>query len=89
MLKSKYLLLSGACALLFFTGCEKIEGPKVPESRLTAGKVQQHISKGMFSTDVIKALGSPNIITKDKMGKTTWVYDKVSTYQSKTNGGLN
>ena len=75
--------------LIYFTGCEKIQGPTVPESKLTAGKVQQNISKGMYSTDVIKALGSPNIITKDKMGKTTWVYDRVSTYHSKTNGGLN
>ena len=89
MLKSKILLLSSVCALLIFTGCEKIQGPEVPESRLTAGKVQQHVSKGMFSTDVVKALGSPNIITKDKTGKTTWVYDRVSTYHSKTNGGLN
>ena len=89
MLKSKIILLSGVCALLIFTGCEKIQGPEVPESRLTAGKVQQNVSKGMFSTDVVKALGSPNIITKDKMGNTTWVYDRVSTYHSKTNGGLN
>ena len=89
MLKSKVLLLSSVCALLIFTGCEKIQGPEVPESRLTAGKVQQNVSKGMFSTDVVKALGSPNIITKDKTGKTTWVYDRVSTYHSKTNGGLN
>jgi outer membrane protein assembly factor BamE (lipoprotein component of BamABCDE complex) len=89
LLKSKVLLLSSVCALLIFTGCEKIQGPEVPESRLTAGKVQQNVSKGMFSTDVVKALGSPNIITKDKTGKTTWVYDRVSTYHSKTNGGLN
>lgn len=89
MSNSKFLLLSTVCALFIFTGCEKIQGPTVPESKLTAGKVQQNISKGMYSTDVIKALGSPNIITKDKMGKTTWVYDRVSTYHSKTNGGLN
>ena len=42
----------------------------------------------MFSTNVLKALGSPNIITKDKDGKTTWVYDRVTTYHSKTDGGL-
>lgn len=89
MFKSKILLLNSVCALLIFTGCEKIQGPEVPESRLTPGKVQQNVSKGMFSTDVVKALGSPNIITKDKTGKTTWVYDRVSTYHSKTNGGLN
>lgn len=89
MLKSKVILLSGVCALFLFTGCQNIQGPEVPESRLTAGKVQQSVSKGMYSTDVVKALGSPNILTKDKTGKTTWVYDRVSTYHSKTNGGLN
>lgn len=77
------------CTLLVFTGCENIQGPAVPQSNLTVGKVQQNISRGMSSTEVIKALGSPNIITKDKTGRTSWVYDKVSTYHSKTNGGLN
>ena len=88
MTKSK-ILLSAMCTLLVFTGCENIQGPTVPQSNLTPGKVQQNISKGMSSTEVIKALGTPNIITKDKTGKTSWVYDKVSTYHSKTNGGLN
>lgn len=88
MTKSK-ILLSAMCALLVFTGCENIQGPTVPQSNLTPGKVQQNISKGMSSTEIIKALGSPNIITRDKTGKISWVYDKVSTYHSKTNGGLN
>ena len=88
MTKSK-ILLSAMCTLLVFTGCENIQGPTVPQSNLTPGKVQQNISKGMSSTEIIKALGSPNIITRDKTGKTSWVYDKVSTYHSKTNGGLN
>lgn len=88
MTKSK-ILLSAMCALLVFTGCENIQGPTVPQSNLTPGKVQQNITKGISSTEVIKALGSPNIITRDKTGKTSWVYDKVSTYHSKTNGGLN
>lgn len=88
MTKSK-ILLSAICTLLVFIGCENIQGPTVPQSNLTPGKVQQNISKGMSSTEVIKALGTPNIITKDKTGKTSWVYDKVSTYHSKTNGGLN
>ena len=88
MTKAK-ILLGTMCTLLDFTGWENIQGPTVPESKLTAGKVQQNVSKGMSSTEVVKALGTPNIITKDKTGKTSWVYDKVSTYHSKTNGGLN
>ena len=89
MSKSKVLFLSAICALTIFTGCENIQGPTVPQSNLTVGKVQQNIAKGISSTEVVKALGTPNIITKDKIGKTSWVYDKVSTYHSKTNGGLN
>ena len=88
MTKSR-ILLGAICTLLVFTGCENIQGPTVPQSNLTPGKVQQNVSKGMSSTEVVKALGTPNIITKDKTGKTSWVYDKVSTYHSKTNGGLN
>lgn len=83
------ILLSAICALTIFTGCENIQGPTVPQSSLTVGKVQQNVEKGMSSTEVVKALGTPNIITKDKTGKTSWVYDKVSTYHSKTSGGLN
>lgn len=89
MSKSRISFLSALCALVIFTGCENIQGPQVPQSNLSVGKVQQNITKGMFSADIIKALGTPNIITRDKNGKTTWVYDKVSTYHSKTNGGLN
>lgn len=89
MSKSKVLLLGCMSAMFLFSGCENVQGPEVPQKNLTVGAVQQNISKGMYSTNVIKALGSPNIITKDKSGKTTWVYDKVSTYHSKTNGGLN
>lgn len=89
MSKSKVLLLGCMSAMLLFSGCENVQGPTVPQNNLTVGTVQQNISKGMYSTNVIKALGSPNIITRDKSGKTSWVYDKVSTYHSKTNGGLN
>jgi len=81
----------GACLAtlpLLIAGCsnqEKIEHTK----QLTVGKIQYDITKGMYSSKVIKALGSPNIITKTKEGKITWVYDKIKTYRSKTTyGGL-
>lgn len=56
-------------------------------NKLTVGKIQYNITKNMSSTKVIKALGSPNIITKDKNGNTTWVYDKIKTYKTKTSQG--
>jgi hypothetical protein len=90
LFNSKVILFSSICALFIFTGCENnLQEPAIPNNKLTVGTVQQNISKGMFSTKVLKALGSPNIITKDKDGKTTWVYDRVSTFHSKTNGGIN
>jgi len=42
----------------------------------------------MSQADVAKALGSPNMVTKDKDGIETWIYDKVSTdYAYSTSSG--
>ena len=54
--------MSVISSIFLFTGCENVKGPEVPESKMTVGKVQQNISKGTSSTEVIKALGSPNIL---------------------------
>jgi len=49
------------------------------EQKLTLGVAQKEIKVGMSQSDVAKALGSPNMVTKDKDGIETWIYDKVST----------
>ena len=41
--------------------------------------VQKEIQKGMAQDQVAMALGSPNIVTQDKEGKETWIYDKVGS----------
>jgi len=46
---------------------------------LTVGKVQREIRRGMSGADVARALGSPNIVTKDADGRETWVYDRIAT----------
>ena len=46
---------------------------------LQLGAVQKNIFPGMSQGDVACALGSPNIVTKDKEGKETWIYDKIAT----------
>jgi len=59
------------------------------EKKLTLGVAQKEIKPGMSQADVAKALGSPNMVTKDRDGVETWVYDKVSTdyaYSSSTGG---
>ncbi len=49
------------------------------DNQLTLGSVQKEINKGMAQDQVVIALGSPNIVTKDKDDKETWVYDKIAT----------
>lgn len=47
--------------------------------RITVGKVQKEIKIGMPSSQVIEALGSPNIVTTDEERREVWVYDKIAT----------
>ena len=59
------------------------------EQKLTLGVAQKEIKPGMSQAEVAKALGSPNMVTKDKDGIETWIYDKVSTdyaYSTSTGG---
>lgn len=53
----------------------------VQAERLTVGVVQKEIVKGMPSTDVVAALGSPNIVKTNQQGNEVWVYDKFSREQ--------
>jgi len=46
---------------------------------MTLGIVQKQIRAGLMPDEVITALGSPNIVTRDAAGRETWVYDKVAT----------
>jgi len=55
----------------------------------TVGVVQKEIHKGMSQADVAAALGSPNIVSKDKSGLETWIYDKIASevsYSTASNG---
>jgi outer membrane protein assembly factor BamE (lipoprotein component of BamABCDE complex) len=49
---------------------------------MTLGVVQKEIKVGMSQADVVEALGSPNMVTKDADDKETWVYDKIATEAS-------
>ena len=77
------------CAALI-TGCgaplATIPARQQETTRLTLGAVQAHVKAGAASADVIAALGSPNIITSNKDGTETWVYDKVSTESETADG---
>ncbi|MEI6211234.1 MAG: hypothetical protein WCR06_06365 [bacterium] len=58
------------------------------ERALTVGVVQKEIRKGQSQADVATSLGSPNIVTKDKDGNETWVYDKIATEASYSNSSV-
>jgi outer membrane protein assembly factor BamE (lipoprotein component of BamABCDE complex) len=47
--------------------------------RITVGKVQREIRVGMSGAEVVKVLGTPNIVSTDEERREVWVYDRVST----------
>ncbi len=80
-------MLAGACMP---TGAEHAAQLQSQSDRTTTvGVVQKEISKGMSQAEVAAALGSPNIVSKDKSGLETWIYDKIATevsYSTAKNG---
>ena len=60
------------------------------EREMSVGIVQKEIRVGMSQTEVAEALGSPNIVTRDKDGKEAWVYDKIASEASysTSSGGI-
>lgn len=60
------------------------------DNNLTVAKAQSQLNKGMSGDEVVGVMGSPNIVTNDKDGNETWVYDKISTehVSASSNGGL-
>ncbi len=81
-MKTLHFILSGVfcCALL---GCAPpapfatIPARQIETQKVTLGNVQMVVKKGASSADVIGALSSPNIVTSNKDGTETWVYDKI------------
>ena len=63
-----------------------IPARKIETQKITLGNVQMVVKKGASSTDVIQALSSPNIVTSNKDGTETWVYDKISTEAESASG---
>ena len=58
------------------------------EQTTTLGVVQKEIRSGLTQDQVVTALGSPNIVTRDGQGQETWVYDKVATEASYTSSSV-
>jgi outer membrane protein assembly factor BamE (lipoprotein component of BamABCDE complex) len=63
-----------ALALLLPLGC-KSKPPEEEGNQLTTGVVQREIHIGMGATEVVEALGNPNIVIKED-GRETWTYER-------------
>ena len=68
----------------------RVEQDSPGSGKLTTGKVQSQISKGMAGGQVAEVLGSPNIVTTDENGREVWVYDRFATEvrSSESSGGV-
>ena len=79
-----FILISG------FLGCQTM--PEAPQkSNLTAGSAKILLVKGKTTqADILKAWGSPNIVTQSSNGEAVWTYSKQSydTKSSSFAGGL-
>ena len=71
------------CSLLFISCAVNNQNEKC----LTLGTVQAHVVQGQNQAEILKTLGSPNIITKDSEGREVWTYDRISK-ESSSKGGV-
>lgn len=71
------LLLVILSTLPALAGCQTAAAG--PDERLTVGQVQKEIRVGMSGAEVVKVLGSPNVVTTDELRREVWVYDRVAT----------
>jgi hypothetical protein len=51
-------------------------------SDLTLGKIQVSIRSGMSTSEILEVAGSPNLVTRGRNGKESWVYDRFATETS-------
>jgi outer membrane protein assembly factor BamE (lipoprotein component of BamABCDE complex) len=78
----KYLVISILTLILFActTASQHYQSlHSTQEREMTVGIVQKEIKIGMSQAQVAEALGSPNIVTSDEVGRETWIYDKIAS----------
>jgi len=52
----------------------------IPRVQKSVSQLQFNIKKGLNTSEIIKEIGIPNVITKAKGGKVSWGYDNLKTY---------
>ncbi len=83
----KVLIALVILAVIPMAGCAGKKAETADEKEFTLGLVQKNIRVGMSQADVAEAIGSPNIVTKDSSGRETWIYDKIASQISSSEGG--
>jgi len=78
---------AAACLAACLAGCttaaqHQQQLGSTAEREMTVGVVQKEIRAGLSGDEVVTALGSPNIVTRDAAGQETWVYDKIASEAS-------
>jgi outer membrane protein assembly factor BamE (lipoprotein component of BamABCDE complex) len=58
------------------------------ERMFRLGLVQRELKPGLSQAEVVEKLGSPNILTRDAMGREAWVYDRVASEYEQSNSGV-
>jgi outer membrane protein assembly factor BamE (lipoprotein component of BamABCDE complex) len=79
MVLTSSIMLSGCYPTSLAEQQRDMQEAKGQGDNISVGKVQKEVKVGMSSSDVVVALGSPNMVTTDDKRRETWVYDKVST----------
>lgn len=79
-------LTCAATAIVAFQGCLHTKNlHSTEQANFTTELVQKEVYVGMKEADVASRLGCPHTVTRDKEGRTTWVYDKFATKASYSN----
>jgi outer membrane protein assembly factor BamE (lipoprotein component of BamABCDE complex) len=82
----QWMVLLGAAAVVVGCSAKDSDLHSTKEREMTLGTVQKEIKPGMSQADVATSLGSPNIVTKNADGNETWIYDKIASEASYSQG---
>lgn len=75
--------LQAAAITLLLGAAQAVHAAEGPVSKdLTLGVIQRLVKAGMTSSDVVEAVGSPNLVTRGRNGRESWVYDRFATESS-------
>jgi len=78
--KLHLLGLAVLVSLPLTAGAEDAKAPRPGD--LTLGAIQRSVKAGMSSSEIMDVAGSPNLVTRGRNGRESWVYDRFSTESS-------